>query len=118
MAKPRVPHGLGDKAKAKWREIIGVYELRPDEVRILEDACREIDLIERLEKEQRGSPLLVTGSMGQKVASPLMQELRQHRAVLRQLLTSLKLPDDPGQESGQRSTAARAAAAERWKRGA
>jgi hypothetical protein len=117
------PTGLGPKSRKLWRAITGDYDLRVDELRVLEDACREIDLIDRLETELRDSPLMVKGSMGQKVASPLVQELRQHRAVLARLLAQLKLPDDTSEQAGQtpessRSTAARTAATARWSRGA
>lgn len=113
----KAPAGLGAKAKKVWSEITSVYDLRADELRILEDACREIDLIERLESELKGAELVVSGSMGQPVVSPLVQELRQHRGVLARLLTCLKLPDDePG--AGERSSSARTAAMARWGRGA
>jgi len=119
MSKPTTPQGLGRKARRLWRGITTVYELRPDEARVLEDACREIDLIERLEEElaKPETDLIVHGSMGQPVANPLVQEIRQHRATLRQLLASLKLPDDEGGQVDA-STQAREAAARRWRRGA
>lgn len=112
------PDRLGPKGKSLW-EIATTYELRPDELRVLEDACREADLIERLEIELRNAPLMVSGSMGQQVSSPLVSELRQHRATLNTLLKALKLPDD-GAKAGAEdvSSKARAAAHARWSRGA
>lgn len=112
------PEGLGDKALVVWSEIAGNYELRIDELRVLEDACREIDLIERLEAELVHAELMVTGSMGQPVASPLVQELRQHRGVLARLLGWLKLPDEEAPAKGNTSASARQAAMARWGRGA
>lgn len=113
------PAQLGDKGRALWQQIIDGYSLRPDEVRMLEDVCREADLIERLEEQLRGSSLMVTGSQGQLVASPLVSELRQHRATLTQMLKALKLPDTDA--TAQRkaeldSQQARAAARARWDR--
>jgi hypothetical protein len=113
------PEGLGPKALVVWSEIAGSYELRIDELRVLEDACREIDLIERLEAELVHAELMVTGSMGQPVASPLVQELRQHRGVLARLLGWLKLPDEETPAKGSPASAsARQAAMTRWGRGA
>lgn len=117
MAKPKVPAGLGDAGQALWSEIANVWELRPDELRILADACREADLVERIEAELVDAPLMVTGSMGQKVASPLVSEVRQHRSVLSGLLRALKLPDEPAgkeRKSQHVSEQARAAARARW----
>ena len=112
------PEGLGPKALEVWIEIAGGYDLRVDERRVLEDACREIDLIERLEEELKDADLIVTGSMGQPVASPLVQELRQHRGVLARLLGWLKLPDEEEPAKGNTSASARQAAMVRWGRGA
>lgn len=118
MTKPAAPSNLGTKAKRLWSDITGAYELRADERRILEDACREIDIIERLELEFRTADTMVKGSMGQLVASPLLQELRQHRAVAARLLGMLKLPDEDGRAQESVSNAARKAANARWGRGA
>lgn len=109
---PDVPLGLKDSADF-WRSILERYELRPDERRLLEDACRTMDLIDRLERALETSPLIETGSMGQPVASPLVSEVRQHRGTLRQLLSQLKLPDEPG-SGGSRSGEMRALAMRRW----
>lgn len=115
------PTRLGAKAKRVWNEISSEYELRADELRVLEDACREIDIVERLELEFRTAKTMVLGSQGQLVASPLLQELRQHRTTLARLLGQLKLPDGEegaGSAAKSRSEAGRAMANARWSRGA
>ena len=118
MATPRVPAHLGNKAQKLWRETVAAYDLRVDELRILEDACREVDLIERLEDEIRKLPrLTVDGSMGQPVISELVKDVRQHRNTLKALLAGLKL-NEAGEQAGNRSTSARGAAQARWRRGA
>lgn len=114
---PRMPNRLGAAGRALWKSIVPTYELRPDEVRLLTDACREADVVQRLEDELANSPLMVTGSQGQLVASPLVSEVRQHRSVLAGLLKALKLPDSPAgaeQKSAHVSEQARAAARARW----
>lgn len=112
------PDHLAAKGKAFWEAVAGgAFTLRPDELRLLEDACREIDLIERLDRSLRRSALLVTGSQGQKVANPLVQEIRQHRAILARLLGALKLPDPAGAAAAANvSSNARAAAIAKWGR--
>lgn len=115
--QPRPPAKFGASGRRLWRTVVERYELRPDEARLLGDACREADIIERLEEALADAPLIVKGSMGQLVASPLVSEVRQHRAVLAGLLKALKLPDPPA-EAERRQTAvseqARAAARARW----
>lgn len=115
---PMAPKGLSTRSRRFWREVTDKYELRHDELRVLEDACREMDLIDSMSASLADMPVMVAGSMGQSVVNPLVAELRQHRAVLRQLLVSLKLPDEPAPGSqgveSPRSVAARAAAKSRW----
>lgn len=110
------PRGLQVKGKRLWNDITANYELRFDELRLLEDVCREVDLIERLETALMDAPLTVKGSMGQEVASPLVQEIRQHRGVVARLLSALKLPDESGSQSNEIGSSARAAAMARWGR--
>ncbi|WNI15226.1 hypothetical protein [Actinacidiphila sp. ITFR-21] len=117
MADGQAPDGLEQRGSELWEAIASGFELRQDELRVLEDACREADLIERLHQAHLSAPLVVTGSMGQPVASPLVQELRAHRALLARLLGTLKLPDDDERQAsdGQRRTVqARKAAMVRW----
>lgn len=112
------PSNLGEYGRDLWQSIVPTYDLRPDELRVLADACREADIIHRLEEAQLEEPLTTTGSMGQKVISPFISELRQHRTVLAGLLKSLKLPDTTPAGVAQRtrhtSEQARAAARARW----
>lgn len=116
MAKLPAPSDLGTRAERLWDALTDGYEFRPDELVVLEDACREMDIIDRLEDELAISPLMVEGSMGQQVASPLVSELRQHRAVVARLLAQLKIPDESGSGATplSRSDAARRAANARW----
>lgn len=101
-----------------WKEIVTSrkYELRPDELLILEHACREADLIDELAAAAKVAPKTVRGSMGQQVIHPLISELRQHRTTLATLLSKIKLPDDDAGQGGAqpRSTSARTAAQSRW----
>lgn len=113
------PADLGTQGSWLWDQITTGYDLRPDEVQVLRDACREADLIERLELEQRDQSLKSRGSQGQEVASPLVSELRQHRSTLAGMLRGLKLPDSDAQAAQKAETdsqKARAAARARWDR--
>lgn len=118
MATTKKPAGLKAAGKKLWDSIVGggLYVLRPDELRVLEDACRTADMVSALEAEMAGADLVVTGSQGQPVANPILAELRQYRGLLRQQLKGLNLPDEDGREAGSRSAAARAAANARWRR--
>lgn len=112
---PRVPAGLADKGAAFWRDVVGSYELRVDELVLLEHACRAIDELERLAGQITESNVLVTGSRGQVRPHPLLKEQRESRVLLARLLRQLKLPDPTVEAAPKsRSVQARAAAQTRW----
>lgn len=108
-----VPKSLGRAGAKLYRDIAAKWELRPDEQRVLLDACAEADLVDDLAAAMKGQPKLVTGSQGQLVINPLISEQRQHRTALAGLLKQLRLPDEADTQEA-RSSAARAAANARW----
>ena len=118
-AKAKTPPKLGAGGRRLWAGVAGPFDLRPDELRVLEDACRELDLVDRLEAAVAAAPLVVAGSRGQETPHPLIPEVRAHRLVLARLLKQLQLPDEPvvaKRKAMSTSTAARKAAAARWRR--
>lgn len=117
--KSPAPKNMGSRGLAFWNKVTGKYELRADELVVLEDACREMKLIDDLQDAMRDESMIMKGSMGQPVVNPLVPELRQHRNTLKALLASLKLPDDvsetgAGSVDEPRSVQAREAAKSRW----
>lgn len=112
--KLRAPAGL-ERAGAKlWRDVASKYDLRVDEQRILEDACRLADVISLLESEAEGAPVLVAGSHGGRIINPLIAEQKTHRSALSRLLKDLKLPDEPSGEGAGEPNQQRTAANVRW----
>lgn len=112
------PAGLTGRGAALWVDIASVYVLRPDELRLLSDAAEEAELVDRLSTALVDADLVVRGSQGQPAASPLVTELRQHRACLASLLRQLHLPNEDADDltPALRSAAARSAARARWDR--
>lgn len=115
--KATKPRGLGKAGSNLWDDIASDYALNPDRVRMLHDACLEADIVDRVQAELDTSPLQVKGSMGQLVPSPLLSEIRQHRANLQSLLKSLNLPLTTVQAKSkekQLEESGRASARKRW----
>ena len=113
--KPR-PTRLKAAGRKVWDTHTARYDFRPDELRLLEEACREADLVARLDAALRDGELLVRGSMGQPAINPLVSEVRQHRMTEKALLGALNLPDEDGRAQASRSSKARDAAAARWRK--
>jgi hypothetical protein len=118
-----MPDGGFDKAgKTLWQSITRqfVMDNEPHKLELLAQACRAVDTIAALEREQRGRELLVAGSRpGQKVISPLVDQARQQRQLVSVLISKLQLPDDIGGEEEDekrefRRQRAQKAARARW----
>ena len=116
----KCPPKLGAGAKV-WRSLVAEYQFRPDELQILEDACREIDLVSRLDAALAESTMMTLGSMGQPIVNPLVKELGAHRLIVKQLFAQLKIPDGEAATAAARSANSdkgRAVALARWNRSA
>ena len=88
-----VPAYLKSKGTQVWKSVTADYVLRDDEKVLLEQICREADLIQELHEELRKLPIMMTGSMGQDIVNPLLMEIRQHRSLMADLHKKLALPD-------------------------
>lgn len=119
VAPPKAPADLEATGRELWRAIVAEYELRADELRLLTEACRTTDELERLRHALAASDPVVEGSKGQVRPHPLIAEIRAHRLALRGLLASIGIEDadaEGGDEGAQRSAAGRALARQRWGR--
>lgn len=115
LPKIPAPAGLEKRGRKLWRDVSTAYVLRPDDLVLLETACKCVDLIARLDAELAGQPLMVVGSTGQSREHPLLGEQRLQRTLLRQTLAQLKLPDLEGAGSGAPRNQQRDAANARWR---
>ena len=99
-----------------WAAVTDEYELRPDELRTLENACRATDRADRVAAELAKGPLTVPGSAGQPVGNPLLAEAARLDALIASLLARLKLTsaEDAAKAHESASAKARRAAVARW----
>jgi hypothetical protein len=93
------------------------FELSDSEQELLEECCRTLDQITRLEGSIADLGTFVTGSTGQPVMNPAIGEARGQRALLHKLLAVLALPDEEGQTiPAGVCQRARTAAQAKWRR--
>jgi hypothetical protein len=107
--------GLSSAGRRLWRAVVAVYELSPAEMELLRQACRTVDLLDRLDVELLDQPLTVTGSTGQPRANPLLASGAEQRRTLEGLMRDLALPMPDEVEGRRRSPAAAVAAQARWR---
>jgi len=113
--KPRRPAGLRAPGRRLWDAILARYELRTDELEILEQAARTLDVIDELRLAVAREGATVPGSKGQPRVHPAAMEARQQRLVLASLLRGLGIPETSGvRDEDSTSSRARRAARSRW----
>ncbi|MHC5558285.1 terminase [Kocuria sp. U4B] len=97
----RAPRNLGVAGQKFWRRVLDDYELSPAEEAVLVQACRIMDLLERLEVEGAEQPLTEMSPQG-RVVNPLLREARMQRQTLDRLVRSLGIPLVEGTSRGSR----------------
>jgi hypothetical protein len=112
---PRPPEGLGRAGRRLWRSVLGAYDLSPGELELLRQACRTVDLLERIDDQLSREDLTVAGSRGQQRNHPLLLASTEQRRTLDGLLNALSLPFPYEVEGRRRSPSAVAAAQARWR---
>lgn len=112
-----VPEGLAPGGLALWQAVVGRYELRPDELVLLEQLARAVDRLADVREALADAPLTVLGSTGQPRAHPLLGEERAGQLVLARLQAQLSIPDEDGPAlATPQARAAAKAANVRWMR--
>ena len=98
---PPVPPGLKTRGARTWVTMTSEYSFNdaPERLLILEELCRCIDTVDRLQAIiDAESDLRVKGSQGQPVALPEIAEARQWRQSVIALTRALALPADDEQD--------------------
>lgn len=91
VRKPTVPRGLAVRGKRFWREQVAEHDFSVAEQFVLAEACRCLDRLDGLESVVAAEGVMATGSMGQQVANPALQEARQQQVTFLRLVGSLGL---------------------------
>jgi hypothetical protein len=86
----------------------------PEQEALLEQACAMLDEIESMTARIEANGEMLDGSRGQKVAHPLITEVRRHRAAFAALVKQLCPEEAP--RAGQGTRAGRDLAQARWRR--
>lgn len=113
---PSPPSDLAARGRGRrfWRKVCQEYDLRADELELLAESCRMLDLLDVL--REAAAPVVVEGKI-----HPAIVEARQVRMELRRTLAQLCLQDpeadgecSPPSAAIVRSQRARKAARTRW----
>ena len=117
-AVPSPPSDLRPRGRGRrfWRDVLGTFELAVDELELLAEACRQLDLLDAL-RAAAGDEVVVDGK-----THPAIVEARHTRIELRRSLAQLNLPQEGADEvtdevAAFRSQRARRAARARWDAG-
>src|SRR5260370_24170014 len=99
-AENRPPKRLGPAGRRFWRSVMQDFALAgPHEEAILEQACRELDLIDRLDDALADADLVISTPAHGEACNRLLAEVQAHRSAFRLLLRDPRLPAEPGQHT-------------------
>jgi len=92
------PRDLGGNGRKLWRKLAQQVAddgliLDERELFLLHAACRETDMLARIEAALEGADMTVRGAQGNWVAHPLLGEARRSRAQVASLLKQIGLTD-------------------------
>ncbi len=124
MTTLRAPSGLAAKGRKLWKDVTSTHTLAAPELVLLEEACRIADRLDKLDALLSGEvehwvDLRAIKGCEEAVEIHIdsaLSEARQQANVLKQLIASLRLPDDatgkkPQQRGGARGSYAPKASA-------
>jgi hypothetical protein len=97
-----MPARLGPRGAGLWTEITGLHSLAAAELEILAEACRCADRLERLDEHLHDEgmswldveKLRSDGATFRLTVDAALSEARQQQNILKQLIASLRLPDE------------------------
>ena len=100
------PALLNDGGRALWASLLAQdaalgEEANPNRV-VAVEACRAKDRCDELDAICRTSDVMIDNGKGQPVAHPAWVEARQQANILKQLIASLRLPDEATGKRPQR----------------
>lgn len=99
--RPRPPSGLVGPGRSFWRQVVAEFDLRPDELHVLERACRVLDDLEVFDRLLGEAPPEVVGGNGQVALHPAWAERRLHTVLFARLVRQLGIPDPDDVEGGR-----------------
>ena len=116
---PKAPAELAAAGAELWRNVRRDFDLRPDEIEYLLNACRTLDELKRIEQQLANEAIFSKGSRGQRVANPLLGEARAHRREFTAQMKALGLRDAADPDAALHSLSSsggRQLALARWNR--
>ena len=94
--RPEPPPGLSVPAMTLWSRLVTEFEFSLGEFAVLEQLVECKSLLDHLTAawEHDGKPTMASGSMGQEIIDPRIQEIRMVRGQYAALIKQLALPSE------------------------
>ena len=97
MTKASPPMGLRLGGLRLWNRVLADYEMAEHEEAVLLQACRIVDVLDRLQLQIDTHELVIESPQGSKV-NPAVVEFRQQAVTLAKCMASLRIPLDDEQK--------------------
>lgn len=93
LSAQRAPEGLKVGGKRLWNRVAGPFELEQHELSLLLQACRTVDLLDRLQAVLEAGDVVIESPQGPK-ANPAAVEFRQQALALARIMAALAIPTE------------------------
>ena len=100
MTQSRAVTGLKLGGRRLWKHVTSEFELAEHEESVLLQACRIVDVLDRLQVVIDKGEVLVESPQGLKT-NPAVVEFRQQALTLAKCMASLRIPMDEDQKSAR-----------------
>lgn len=100
MSGSKPPQGLKSGGRRLWRRVLDDYELDEHEASVLLQACRIVDILDRLQAVIDSEPVVVVSPQGTKT-NPAVVEFRQQAVTLAKCMASLRIPMGEVESAGR-----------------
>jgi P27 family predicted phage terminase small subunit len=112
-----VPDALGPRGAALWASIMSDLEGDQHDADLVLETCRILDVIDALAAAVDRDGVTVTGSRGQIVINPAVQEMRQQQVTFSRLVGQLNLDEaELGAMLTARQASAKRAGQQKWRK--
>ena len=100
MTRSKAHLGLQMGGRRLWNRVQKEFELGQHEEAVLLQACRIVDVLDRLQTVIDEGDVVISSPQGTK-ANPAIVEFRQQAVTLAKCMASLRIPIDDGQTGRQ-----------------
>ncbi len=93
--RPRPPLGLSSRSQRLWRELVEAFDFSTAEEVLLEELCRQHDILLAARAEVAEHGVVINDQRGSRKSNPAVRQTQHATALILRLANKLKLFEAP-----------------------